>query len=98
MAILVHVDCPLCGAVMASGLVAVRGAIPLTAWDVHLEWEPDEARTVKRRWRDIGRRAVVPLLSGRLLGRNERRASLCHDCGAVVMDSTRRRDAPRAKG
>lgn len=79
-------DCGFCGAEVASGWVAVRGAFPLDAMDVALTWEPAEIRTMKRRWRDIGRRGTVTLLTGRLLRRRERRAALCRECGAVVID------------
>jgi hypothetical protein len=43
---------------------------------------------MKRRWRDIGRRGVVTLLPTRLVGRRERAAALCPDCGAVEIDPT----------
>jgi hypothetical protein len=71
---------------MAAGWVALHGVFPMTAWDVGLTWEPAEIRTMKRRWRDVGRRGWVTLLSGRLFRRRERAAALCPRCGAVVID------------
>jgi Domain of unknown function (DUF6487) len=79
-------DCRFCGAEMANGWLALHGAFPLTAWDVGLTWEPAEIRTMKRRWRDIGKRGWVTLLTGRLLRRQERAAALCPQCGAVVIE------------
>ena len=79
-------DCRFCGAEMFNGWVALRGMVPLAAWDITLTWEPDEIRTMKRRWRDIGKRGWVILLTGRLIRRQERAAALCPECGAVVFD------------
>jgi len=79
-------DCWFCGAEMANGWVTLHGMFPLTAWDVGLTWEPAEIRTMKRRWRDIGKRGWVTLLTGRLFRREERAAALCPQCGAVVFD------------
>jgi uncharacterized membrane protein YhaH (DUF805 family) len=71
---------------MAICWVALHGLVPRTVWDVGLIWEPAEIRTMKRRWRDIGKRGWVNLLSGRLLRSQERVAALCPQCGAVVID------------
>ena len=79
-------DCRFCGAETADGWVALYGGFPMNAWHVDLIWEPAEIRTVKRRWRDIGRRGWVTLLGGRLFRRRERAAALCPRCGAVVID------------
>jgi hypothetical protein len=79
-------NCRFCGAEMANGWVAVRGLGPLSAWDVALEWEPAEIRTMKRRWRDLGKRGRVTLLAGRFIRRSERAAALCYECGAVVIE------------
>lgn len=79
-------DCSFCGAQMTEGWVAVRGMLPLSAWYVSLEWEPAEVRTMKKRWRDLGKRGTVAVLTGRLVRRSERGASLCYGCGAVVID------------
>jgi hypothetical protein len=70
---------------MADGWVALYGGFPLNAWHVGLMWEPAEIRTMKRRWRDIGKRGWVTLLSGRFFRRRERAAALCSQCGAVVI-------------
>jgi hypothetical protein len=87
-------ECLFCGSEMAPGWVAVKGVFPLQAWDTALIWEPAEIRTTKRRWRDIGRRGWVPLLTGRLVRRRERGAYLCHVCGAVMIDPDRPYDDP----
>jgi diphthamide synthase (EF-2-diphthine--ammonia ligase) len=79
-------DCLFCGAEMADGWVAVSGALPMGAWDAQLLWEPAEVRTMKRRWRDVGKRGAELVLAGRILRRNERAAALCHECGAVVIE------------
>jgi hypothetical protein len=79
-------DCRFCGEEMADGWVALHSEFPLIAWHVGLTWEPAEIRTMKRRWRDIGKRGWVTLLSGRLFRRRERAAALCQQCGAVVID------------
>lgn len=71
---------------MANGWVALHGMVPFAAWDVGLTWEPAEIRTMKRHWRDIGKRGWVILLTGRLFRRQERVAALCHQCGAVVIE------------
>jgi hypothetical protein len=41
---------------------------------------------MERRWRDVGRRGFVTLLHGRIFRRSERAATLCRECGAVVIE------------
>jgi hypothetical protein len=77
--------CGFCGSATDEGWVSVRGALQFGSSDVALTWEPAEARTTKRRWRDIGRRGQVFLLWGRAFRRSERAATLCRRCGAVVI-------------
>jgi hypothetical protein len=89
---LVAVSCPFCETEMAQGWVAAHGPFRVErAW---LTWEPAEIRTMKRRWRDIGRRGAVTLLGHGLLRRDERAAALCHACGAVVIDPITPRGDP----
>jgi hypothetical protein len=81
--------CGFCNGELVDGWVSLRGVLPFGGGDVVLTWEPSEARTAKRRWRDVGRRGrrgQVALLSGTTLRRRERSGALCRDCGAVVLD------------
>jgi hypothetical protein len=93
---------------MADGWVAIRDPFSMGWSDAALQWEPGEIRYMKRRWRDIGRRGIVTLLSGRFIVRRERAAALCPECGAVEIDPTspvrksrhnpRKREEPTASG
>jgi hypothetical protein len=78
-------DCLFCGATMVDGWVAVSGVYRLGTWDAGLTWEPAEIRTMKKRWRDLGKRGEVTLLTNGFFRRRERPAALCYECGAVVI-------------
>jgi hypothetical protein len=82
----VHVACQFCGTEVVDGWVSLCSTVWGNVGDASLVWEPAEVRVTKRPWRDIGRWGLVTLLAGRLLRRSERAATLCPECGVVVIE------------